>query len=274
MACSGSAPKGQLFARATDGRVTAHRLFDRAEGARIRTILPDRDGQLWLGIDGGPGGLIRLHRQSLSVLTYEDGLPCNNAAPILQGLDGTMWIGTICIPGGVTSIAGAKTQTFGIALGSAVAGHRSRPGAVGGKQAGQLFRLEGRQFVRVPGPQSMTLGAISALYAEPSGDIWVGAARGLFHLHDGEWTSYLTDDGLPGNEVLTIAAASRRSAVDRHHRWREPLRERHVHQHHACSGIAGGAGARYSSRHRRRRLDRHLWRRPESSQGWTSDGIR
>jgi DNA-binding NtrC family response regulator/ligand-binding sensor domain-containing protein/outer membrane murein-binding lipoprotein Lpp len=200
--------EGQLFERASDGRVTAHRLFDQAEGARIRTILPDRDGQLWLGIDGGPGGLIRLHRQSLSVLTYEDGLPCNNAAPILQGLDGTMWIGTICIPGGVTSLAGSKTQTFGLPWGvlSLTIDPSGRVWA--GNTAGQLFRLEGRQFVRIPGPQSMTLGAIAALYAEPSGDIWIGAARGLFHLHDGEWTSYLADDGLPGNEVLTIAAAS------------------------------------------------------------------
>jgi DNA-binding NtrC family response regulator/ligand-binding sensor domain-containing protein len=200
--------EGQMFARTADGRITAHRLFDQAEGARVRTILPDREGHLWLGIDGGPGGLVRLHKRSVSVLTYENGLPCNNAAPIVQGADGTMWVGTICIPGGVTAIAGSQTQTFGLPWGilSLVIDPSGHLWA--GNTAGQLFRLAGGQLVRVPGPQSTTIGAISALYAEPGGATWVGGARGLFRLQSGEWTSYLTDDGLPSNEVLAIVAAS------------------------------------------------------------------
>ena len=137
--------EGEMLSRGADGRIARYRRSDPAEGARIRALVPDREGHLWLGIDGGPGGLIRLRRESISVLTHADGLPCNNVAPVTQGPDGTMWIGTVCIPGGVTAIADDKVvRTLGLPGGvqSLVVDASGQLWA--GTFGGQLLRLGAR----------------------------------------------------------------------------------------------------------------------------------
>jgi ligand-binding sensor domain-containing protein/PAS domain-containing protein len=195
---------GQLFERSVDGRVTAHRLWDPDDGT-VKDLMLDREGHLWLAVDGGAGGLVRLRKHSVSVLTQPDGVPCESVVPIAGGRDDTLWGGTPCPGAGVFSMANGRVQQrypypAGISSLIVDAGARVWAGTFGG----ELLRIDGRQLVRQPGPPTESPGPINALHADSAGAIWIGGDRGLFKLQNGSWTSYQTDDGLPGNEIRAI----------------------------------------------------------------------
>lgn len=70
------------------------RYFTAARGFPLqgaRALHWDHDGALWVGLYGG--GLARLHRDSLRVLTRDDGLAENVVSSILEDDHGTFWMG-------------------------------------------------------------------------------------------------------------------------------------------------------------------------------------
>jgi ligand-binding sensor domain-containing protein len=63
-------------------------------GVTPRSILADRDGNLWIGTNGD--GLIRFSDRRVHMFTMADGLPNNVPMTVLQRHDGSIWVGNNC----------------------------------------------------------------------------------------------------------------------------------------------------------------------------------
>ncbi|HEX8736786.1 MAG TPA: two-component regulator propeller domain-containing protein, partial [Pyrinomonadaceae bacterium] len=64
----------------------------------LLSFYEDREGNLWFGTS--LGGLNRLSRRAITVLTIKDGLAGDSVYPIYEARDGSIWVGA----GGVTQI--------------------------------------------------------------------------------------------------------------------------------------------------------------------------
>ena len=79
-----------------------------AARAGVRAVHEDRQGDLWVGTN--VGGLIRRSRDGqVQTFTTKDGLAGNRILSIIEGQDGTLWVGA---RGGLTRIAGGKLASF------------------------------------------------------------------------------------------------------------------------------------------------------------------
>jgi signal transduction histidine kinase/ligand-binding sensor domain-containing protein len=80
--------------RLVDGHVElVHSLPLATRQFRVRRILRDRDGGLWIGTAGG--GLVHIHEGRSEVFTRTDGLSGDDVPTIFEDREGTIWVGTI-----------------------------------------------------------------------------------------------------------------------------------------------------------------------------------
>lgn len=87
-----------------DGRsFTAVDLPGKAVSSFVRTILPTRDGSVWLGKE--EGGLVRLRGGKAVLFDRSAGLPAERVNHLLEASDGTVWAATH--GGGVARFTGA-----------------------------------------------------------------------------------------------------------------------------------------------------------------------
>ncbi len=97
----------------------------------------------------------------------DEGLPQKSVTAILQSQDGYLWLGT---------------------------------------QAG-LVRFDGISFTVFDTETARVLHSneVRALAEDAEGGLWIGTLGGqLVHLLDGHFTTYSTEEGLPGDEILTL----------------------------------------------------------------------
>lgn len=78
-----------------------------------------------------------------------------------------------------------------------------------GSADGKLLGFSETRFTEYTLPYRDAVIRINALAYQPRSDdngiLWVGTSVGLFVLIDGDWRLYQTTDGLPGNEVTSLA---------------------------------------------------------------------
>lgn len=102
------------------------------------------------------------------VWSTEKGLPQNSVTSLLQTRDGYLWVGTF---GGLARFDGLKFTIFDTG--------------------------------NSPGLKS---NRITALFEDHTGILWIGTEQnGLSRYDRGKFTTYMTNDGLPGNYVESIA---------------------------------------------------------------------
>ncbi|MSS73726.1 MAG: hypothetical protein EXS64_19895 [Candidatus Latescibacteria bacterium] len=94
------------------GRGTGHwRTYDATDGlpvGYVRSILQDREGNLWFGTWGG--GVSRFDGKTFTAFTTKDGLASNLVYSILQDREGNIWFGTW--GEGVSRFDGKDWKTF------------------------------------------------------------------------------------------------------------------------------------------------------------------
>jgi ligand-binding sensor domain-containing protein/signal transduction histidine kinase len=209
----------------TDGSVELHRFaagqftsYGRAEGITnpddVRCILPDREGNIWVGT--GMGGLHRLQpRQLVSVLT-NSSIAADKVYSIAVGKRDRVWLGTTYGlvqyhkgEGMVYTNVQAIMQQGKLAYNVP----RVRPvledsaGEVWmGMDASLLQRLDSGQVTSVPFPlRSPTNRArINSLYSDRSGRLWIGLPVGLMERTQGNYRLWTTNDGLSDNSVFGL----------------------------------------------------------------------
>ncbi|MBT4500315.1 MAG: hypothetical protein HOC74_21490, partial [Gemmatimonadetes bacterium] len=72
----------------------------------VRSLLEDREGQLWIGTEGG---VSRYDGERFVTYTTQDGLPNNRVVSLLEDQEGQLWIGT---EGGVSRYDGERFVTY------------------------------------------------------------------------------------------------------------------------------------------------------------------
>jgi ligand-binding sensor domain-containing protein/signal transduction histidine kinase len=188
-------------------RFVAYTTRDGLSDNVIRSILEDREGNLWVGTN--TGGVNRLKAQHVVAFGRPEGLPGDGVVPITEDADGTVWIGMTC--GGLVRYARGAFTTYGKADGlpndcvwSLLAG---RDGHLWiGTWGGGLIRRDrsGHLTVYREGASGLVSDAVLALHEDRHGALWVGTGSGLNRLKDGAFTTYRRAEGLVADDVRFI----------------------------------------------------------------------
>jgi signal transduction histidine kinase/ligand-binding sensor domain-containing protein len=147
----------------------------------ILSLLIDREGNLWVGTDGG--GLNRIKRQMFDVAE-----PGRNVQSLCEDHSGRLWIAS---GGDLISLKKGDRQDYkaGADLRSVLVDANSNvwAGAYGG-----VLRLEGTNFVFNPSPYFP--GQVSALYLDRKNVLWAGTQNGLTFWSGSNWISLAFPD--------------------------------------------------------------------------------
>ncbi|HEY6248417.1 MAG TPA: two-component regulator propeller domain-containing protein, partial [Candidatus Angelobacter sp.] len=184
----------------------------------IRSLVQDREGNLWIGSFGG--GLIQYRDGVFRNYQREHGLSDNTVPALLEDRDGSLWVGT---DNGLNQFRDGKFSRFGkdAGLSNAIVNAIAQDGAgdlwVGTNNGmDRIFRSD----IQHPRVETFLQGeAIKSLSVGPTGDLWVGTqASGMYRFSFGTAAMnsrqdeprkttvvhYGTADGLPQATVRAV----------------------------------------------------------------------
>jgi signal transduction histidine kinase/ligand-binding sensor domain-containing protein len=172
---------------------------------RFSQITEDRENSLWIGTEGQ--GLYRLQRQSVQMMSKEQGLVDRNVYPIYQDRSGAVWVGAW--NSGLSRIEAGKFTSYTVKNGlpnplvSAL--YEDREGRLWIATHGGNLRIfaNGRlQKPEAPALSDDTL--IQAIYQDKEGSLWFGTSQGLIKYSHGLTRTFTTHDGLATNDIHVI----------------------------------------------------------------------
>jgi len=180
----------------------AHTAWKFREGfstGRIRAIIQTPDGYLWLGTDFG---LLRFDGVRAVPWQPPEGqhLPDNSIRELLAARDGTLWIGTLK---GLASWNGGKLTAYPELAGRHVdALIEDRDVWAGGSvPTGRLCAIQ-KSGVQCYGDDGSLGPAVESLYEDSEGNVWAGAATGLWRWKPGPPKHYLGSGPLTSRQAL------------------------------------------------------------------------
>ena len=163
----------------------------------ILSLAMDREGNLWVGMNGG--GVNRVEQQTFHAL---EGSPVMTVQSVSADAQGGLWLGII---EGVRYWKNGeiKERHLGTYSVRAVLVDRQQRVWAGTATEG-LFQLQDGTFRAAPGADSLDR-AVSAIYEDRSGLLWVGTENGLARWDEKEWKVFTTTNGLSANAIRAIA---------------------------------------------------------------------
>jgi signal transduction histidine kinase/ligand-binding sensor domain-containing protein len=192
------------------GRVVQHWTVGKElPGTRIQTAYADRDGELWIGTNGG---LVRETAGKLERFPVTDALATASILSILEDREGNLWVGTET--GGLHILRDERFRTLGARDGlSADATTTVVEDSTGTLWVGtsgyglNAVTRSGPNFSRTKNytaRDGLTSDIILSLAAAPDGEIWVGTPDGLNRIRHGAITAITTADGLPDDFIRSL----------------------------------------------------------------------
>lgn len=172
----------------------------------IESLIVDRRGDLWIGIDGG--GLLRRTGGRFVRYTRADGLPGENVMSLLEGGDGSVWIGTdggglgVFRNGRLEKIAPPEDADFRHVR--ALAEDDEGTLWIGTERG--LFGLRDGRLAAFGETQELRQNNVSALAWSPADGLWIGTGDGLRLLRDGRLQDFPGERTLRGKIVQTLLA--------------------------------------------------------------------
>jgi ligand-binding sensor domain-containing protein/uncharacterized membrane protein YphA (DoxX/SURF4 family) len=156
----------------------------------VNTFQQTPDGYLWLGTE--ETGLIRFDGRRFVRWEGKSGqrLPAQSIGSLHSGSDGSLWIGT---RKGLARLQNGDLGVFntqdGLDSGAVTAIDEDQVGGIWagtiGYHTGGLFHLEHGRFDPAFPAVGSVIGGVSALSRDRNGELWIGAAQGLFR-----WNSH------------------------------------------------------------------------------------
>lgn len=150
----------------------------------VSTICEDREGNIWAGKDGG--GLLRLRRTQVEMLTEQDGLPSNLTQCGVQDRSGVQWFGAW--EGGLARRVKRAPQRFErisfprpvVSIMTLCEG-RDNSLWVGTWALG-VFRIRDGRAEQFAGGAELEYASIDVLAEDGEGALWVGTVHdGIFY---------------------------------------------------------------------------------------------
>ena len=183
----------------------------------VRSIYEDREGNLWVGTNGG---LNQLRDGKVATYTTREGLAADFARVVLEDARGDIWVGTdgggLCRfrDGGFTCIGTAD----GLPSASVRALGLGRDGALWVGTRGGLSRLDGSTFTNLSTRDGLSSNLVRAVLEDRKGIVWVGTEGGGLNRIRG-WPRSRPSRLLtvsPSNDVRALYEGRDGDAVDRH----------------------------------------------------------
>ena len=165
--------------------------FDAAAGlppGGVTSILESRNGQLWVGTDGG--GLARLVNRRFQRFAAQDGLSDDAVTFLLEDREGSLWVGTR--HGGLNRfrqpIFTLYTPLEGLSAKVVWSVYGDRQGALWiGTEAGGLDRLQGGRFTNYTAAHGLPGNSVVATLQTSDGVLWAATREGLARLRGSRW---------------------------------------------------------------------------------------
>lgn len=206
---------GSLWVASTNlYRINARR--DRSElmpppspGVRVRNVMRERSGALWIGTEGE--GAFRIQNGRREHYTKSSGLVNDFVRAMLETRDGSVWIGT---DEGISRWHNGAIANFSEADGLAYFSIRAlledRAGDVWiGTERG-VSHWRNSAFVQDEVTRALGSDKVWAIHQDADGGLWFGTrGAGLFRWRDGKMSSFGSAQGLASNSVYQILEDAR-----------------------------------------------------------------
>jgi signal transduction histidine kinase/sugar lactone lactonase YvrE len=188
--------------RLVDGNIEPYPLPGLARQFRVRRLLRDRDGSLWIGTVGG--GLVHVHQGRTDVFAPLDGLSSENILCLFEDREGNIWVGTF---DGLDRFRELAVPTFSVKQGLSNASVWSvlaaKDGSVWLGTNGGLNRWQNGQITAFDRRDGKLNGLNpNSLFQDARGRIWAATPREFGYL---EADRFVPVRGVPGGPVDGIA---------------------------------------------------------------------
>jgi signal transduction histidine kinase/ligand-binding sensor domain-containing protein len=202
---------------------------------KVRSLLVDREGNLWVGTVGR--GLIRLRRAPLTAYGKDEGLSDSNFSSVFQDREGRIWLGgdllywfdghrfhrvprmgdilTIAqtrdgdlwfggYGGGLYRLRSGVLSRFNVNAPAVKIIFQDREGtlwigALTEDRPGGLYRFRDGKLEQVPG-----ISDVRAIAEDRDGGLWLGGLAGLRYMRGSKIVTYDQKQGLSSNSVYDI----------------------------------------------------------------------
>lgn len=174
---------------------------------RLRSLLRDREGNLWIGTDGG--GLNRLKPRPWRMITRREGLGVDAVHSLSEDNQGRIWYG-----GGTSKPYWLREGTVSAAIPAplcdpmagvwAVLGTREGAAWIG-TYWGRAFRYREGVLTAFTAEEGIHAGSVRALLEDRQGGVWVGGTTGLSRIEGQRVTHFSRRDGLSSERVWALA---------------------------------------------------------------------
>jgi diguanylate cyclase (GGDEF)-like protein/PAS domain S-box-containing protein len=171
-----------------------------ADGRRTRSLLPTRDGTMWVGMANG--GVDRWKPEPETVYSLSNGLAGDSGMALAEDATGALWIGT---NHGVDRVVDGvlRHEPLGSELIWSLLGARDGSVWIGTEGAG-LVRWKDGAYRRFTTKDGLPGNEVRALLEDRDGNLWVGTNHGLGRLSEGRWTRLGRAQGLSSDLVRSV----------------------------------------------------------------------
>jgi signal transduction histidine kinase/CheY-like chemotaxis protein/ligand-binding sensor domain-containing protein len=175
-----------------DGTYKNYTTKDGLADNRIRVLLEDRSGTLWIGTYAN--GLSSFKDGKFTNYTNRDGLSNNFIRALSEDTSGNIWIGTR--EGGLNRFAAAKfnayTTTNGLASNAISALYADADNVIWIGTDHGLSRLDDGQVTTYSTKQGLFSNNIYSIVEDDRGDLWFGSDQGIFRVNKSALNDFAT----------------------------------------------------------------------------------